>query len=87
MTAYATPTMFDPTELTIRQQHTNAGFARVETLRKAKTLSNVKLVIVDDSTGTTIISPGYFTENKMDSVEPDKVTEFETTFTLNDAQS
>lgn len=79
------PTLFEAGEVSIKQQFTNAGFARVETLRKAKTASHVKVVITDESSGTTIIAPGLFTQNKTDSLEADKINEFESLFELTDA--
>jgi hypothetical protein len=74
------PTLFDPGEVSLRQQFTQLGFSRVETLRKAKTKSNFKFSIPDDTSTTVVIAPGYITQNKTSKVEADKITEFVTTF-------
>ena len=76
------PTLFDGGTIMIKQQFSNAGFARINTLKTAKTHSHVKVTIDDDSTGTTIIAPGYFTDNKPSTIEADKITEFDTEFTV-----
>lgn len=76
------PTLFKGGDIMVKQQFSNAGFTRINTLKNAKTLSNLKTTIVDDSTGTTVIAPGYFVENKPSSIEADKITEMDITFTV-----
>lgn len=81
------PTLFSPQDCQLRQQFTNAGFARMEGIRKAKAKRNFKFTIVDDVTGTTVIVPGYITQNKTDKVEADKITEFVTSVAVCGAAS
>jgi hypothetical protein len=81
------PTLFDPGECQVYQQFTNAGFSRMETLRKAKTLCHFKFTIVDDVSGTTVIVPGYVTQNQTEKVEADKITAFTTMFKVAGAAS
>lgn len=76
------PTLFDGGTIMIKQQFSGTGFARINTLKTAKTHSNVKIIVDDESSGTTIIAPGYFTDNKPSSIEADKITEFDTEFTV-----
>jgi len=76
------PTMFDPGECSAKLQFSQAGFARFETPRKAKTKINLKFTVVDDVSTTVVIVPGYVTQNKADAVEPDKITEFEVMFAI-----
>ena len=63
---------------TIRQDFTHAGYSRMESLRKNKVLCAFKYTIPDDDGDTIVTVSGYITENKTDSVEADKITEFET---------
>lgn len=81
------PTLFDPGEIQIKQQFTQAGFARLETLRKARTVSNVKFSMIDDVSATVVIAPGYFLQNKTSKLEPDKITEFTSMFRVSGACS
>lgn len=76
------PTLFKGGDITIKQQFSNAGFPRINTLKDARTLSNFKVTITDDAAGTTVIAPGYFVENKPASIEADKITEMDITFTV-----
>src|SRR5437763_41324 len=71
------PTIFEPGKGTIRMDFTHAGFARFENIRKNKVLAAFKWTIPDDGGNTVITVSGYVTENKTDSIEPDKITEFE----------
>ncbi len=50
-----------------------------------KLVPQFKLTIADDDGGTEFTWPGIITENKTDSVEPDKITEFETTVQISGA--
>lgn len=81
------PTLFDPGEVQIKQQFTQAGFSRLEGLRKAKTKSNVKFTMVDDTSTTVVIVPGYFTQNKLSKLEADKITDFTSSFRVGGAAS
>lgn len=79
-------TLKDGGEFSIRQQFTHAGFDRMETIRAAKDEHLFKITIPDDDGDTEIIVPGIITENKTDSLEAEKITEFETMVTVSGAQ-
>ena len=82
-------TLKDGGEFTIKQQFTHAGFARMEAMRNAhqadRTFNLFKLTIPDDDGDTEVIVPGFITENKTDSLESEKITEFETMVTVRGA--
>jgi hypothetical protein len=73
-------TLKQPGTISIKQQFTKAGYARMEAIRATDqtTPKQWKITIEDDDGGTEITVPGIITENKVDSVEADKITEFET---------
>ncbi len=70
----------------ITQQFTNAGFARMETIRAAKSEKHYKFTIPDDDGDTEITVPGIITENKTSGLEAEKITEFETMVEVSGAQ-
>lgn len=73
-------TLKKPGSFTIRQNFTNAGFARMEAIRTGSqvTPKQWKFTVTDDDSDTEITVPGILTENKITKVEADKITEFET---------
>ena len=75
-------TLKDGGEFSIKQQFTNAQFARLEVIREARQTNNFKITIPDDDGDTEIIVPGIITANKTDALEADKITEFETMVTV-----
>lgn len=79
-------TLKDGGEFSIKQQFTNAGFVRMQALRNAhqadKTWNLFKITVPDDDGDTEIIVPGIVTENKIDGLEAEKITEFETMITV-----
>lgn len=79
----------DGGEFTIKQQFTNAGFARMEALRNThqedKTYNLFKITVPDDDGDTEVIVRGIVTENKTDGLEAEKITEFETMVTVQGA--
>lgn len=79
------PTLKDGGEFSIKQQFTHAGFARMETIRAAKQIHQWKITIPDDDGDTEVTVPGFITVNKTDSLEPEKITEFETMVTVSGA--
>jgi hypothetical protein len=81
------PTVFEPGKGSIRQDFTHAGYARMESLRKNKVLAAFKFTIPDDGGNTIVTVSGYVTQNKTDSVEPDKITEFEMMIDFSGQQS
>lgn len=75
-------TLFDGGEVSITQQHTQAGWTRLETLRKARAVKHVKLSVIDDTSTSVRVVPGLFVQNKQSKVKPDGITEFVTTFVV-----
>lgn len=73
-------TLKKPGSFTIRQNFTNAGYARMEAIRATSqtTPKEWKFTITDDDGDTEITVPGIITENKVTKIEADKITEFET---------
>lgn len=71
-------TIEDGGEFSIKQQFTNAGFARMETIRTAKARHTFRITVPDDDSDTVIEVVCLITENKTDSLESEKITEFET---------
>lgn len=80
-------TLVDGGELTLKQQFTNAGYARLEIIRNAYQENLFKITVQDDNGDTTIIVKGIVTENKIDNIESDKITEFETMVTISGESS
>lgn len=74
--------MKDGGEFSIKHQFTNAQFARLEVIREARQTNLFKITIPDDDGDTEIIVPGIITENKVDPLEPEKITEVETMVTV-----
>lgn len=60
-----------------RVQFTNAGWARHEAIRSNKRRNTYRITIPDDAGNTIITVIGLIAENKTDSLEADKITEFE----------
>ncbi|AMV30056.1 hypothetical protein VT84_37025 [Gemmata sp. SH-PL17] len=75
-------TLKDGGEFSIKQQFTHAQFARLETIRENRQTNNFKITVPDDDGDTEITVPGIITANKTDSLEADKITEFETMVTV-----
>lgn len=71
--------LFDGGEATLTQQHTQAGWSRLETLRRARAVKHVKFSVIDDTSTSVRIVPCLFVHNKQSKVQPDKITEFVTT--------
>lgn len=73
-------TLKKPGSFTIRQNFTNAGYARMEAIRSGDqtTPKQWKFTVTDDDGDTEITLPGILTENKVTKIEADKITEFET---------
>jgi hypothetical protein len=76
------PTLFDGGECSLTQQFSQAGWTRLETLRKARAYKHVKFSVIDDTSTSVRIVPGLFTENKIDKVVADEITKFTTTFVV-----
>lgn len=81
------PTLLKPGNSKIRQQMSQAGFARMESLKRAKGKKNFKFTVPDDTSTTVVIVGGYITSNKRMKVEVDKLQEFETSVTHTGPQS
>lgn len=81
------PTIFEPGKGSIRVDFTHAGYARFESLRKNKIPASFKWTIPDDGGNTIVTVTGYVTENKTDSIEPDKITEFEAMINFSGVQT
>lgn len=79
-------TLLKPGDITWKQQFSNAGFTRNNTILLARSPKNVKTTTMDDSTGTVIIAPGYLVENKH-NVESDKITELDVKWTVRGVRS
>lgn len=75
-------TIEDGGDFSIKQQFTHAGWARMEAIRAAKHRSTYVITIPDDDGDTEITVVGVITQNKTDSLESDKITEFETMVTV-----
>lgn len=75
-------TIEDGGEFSVKQQFTNAGFARMEANRTNKNRLTFVLTVPDDDGDTEITVIGLITENKTDAIEVDKITEFETMVTV-----
>lgn len=71
------PTLVDGGEVSIRIQHTNAGYARFAALRDAYTEKNFKFTIPDDDGDTVITVPGIVTAARHDPLEAETITVFE----------
>lgn len=79
-------TLKDGGEVSIKQQFTNAGYARMEALRAAKGEKRFRFTIPDDNGDTVITVPGFITANKTDGLESEKITEFDTMVSISGAQ-
>ena len=86
-TAVKIPTIFDGGEAMLTQQHTQAGWNRLETLRKARAVKHVKFSVIDDTSTSVRVVPGYFVHNKQSKVKVDGITEFVTTFAISGAET
>lgn len=75
-------TIEDGGEITIKVQFTNAQWARLETIRLAKQRNNWKFTVPDDNGNTVVTVVCLVTENKIDPLEPDKITDFEIMLTV-----
>lgn len=65
--------------LTIRVQHTNAGFARFVAIRDAYAEKQWRFTVPDDDGDTEITVPGILTAVKLSAVSPEAITTFELT--------
>ncbi len=81
------PALLDPGKGSIQQDFTHAGYLQQETIRKAKVAVPFVFTIPDDGGNTVITVSGFITENKTNSVEADKITEFETMIDFSGPQS
>jgi hypothetical protein len=69
--------------LSIKQEFTNAGYARMEALRDRAT-HRFRFTIPDDNGDTVITAPCIVTANKVADMESDKITEFDTMLEIAD---
>lgn len=72
--------------LTVKQQFTNAGYARMNALRDAKAEKQFRFTIPDDDGDTQVTVPGLVTANKVSDLDAEKITEFDTTIEVSGAE-
>lgn len=78
------PTILNGGNLTIKQDFTHAGYARMQAIKGTEKL--FKFTIPDDDGDTEITVPGIVTQNKVSDLDPEKVTEFDTTVEISDEE-
>lgn len=71
-------TIEDGAEWSFTQDHTHAGWTRMETIREAKYRCTYRITVPDDDGDTEIEVVAIILENKIVAMESDKITEFET---------
>lgn len=74
--------MKDGGEFTIKWQFVHAQWLRMEVIREARQTNIYRVTIQDDDGDTEIEVPGILTENKVDNLEPEKITEVESMVTV-----
>lgn len=78
--------MADGGEFSIKWQLTNAQWVRMEAIRAAHLADGThhlfRITVQDDDGDTVIEVPGILTENKIDPLEPEKITEVESMVTV-----
>lgn len=80
------PTIRKGDSFTIKQEFTNAGYARMKTLLNNRTEKLFRFTIPDDDGDTEITVPGIVVSNKVSDLEPDKITEFDTMVEISDEE-
>lgn len=80
------PTIRKGDSFTIKQEFTNAGFARMKALLNARVEKLFRFTIPDDAGDTEIIVPGLVVSNKVADLEVDKITEFDTMVEISDEE-